>query len=158
MRSPILAALLATLLLAGCGPEPPSSVVRVAHPATLNGTSWRLVEVGVRPLQPRPEITVEFGDGAVRGQLPCNTFAGSAVYDGSSGAIQISQLVTTKRACTDPELGPLETEVLEALRGARAVSIDESGRLVLTGPRTDLILVVAGQPVGPPIQSQAGPS
>jgi heat shock protein HslJ len=149
----LFGAVAVALVVAACGADPPPSLIREVHPATIAGTSWRVVAVGGQPVPDRPAITVDFGEGGLRGAGPCNAIAGGVAYDGSSGAIRIGQLVTTKRACIDPSLARLETSLVAALRSSTSIGVDSEGRLVLAGSGSDVILVVAGQPVGQPATS-----
>jgi heat shock protein HslJ len=154
----ILAVTLAAIA-AGCGPEPSASLQRVSHPVALAGTSWRLVAVrGVAP-PAGADVTLSFGpDGRVSGDGPCNGFGGTFTYEAASGRLALGDLVSTKRACVDPARGQLETAYFEALRTATEASGDPEGRLVLTGSGAELVLEVAGRPVGPPVEASPPPS
>ena len=154
MRPLLLAGLL--FLVMACAPEPLASPIREAHPASIAGSSWRIIGMGGAAVPPQPEMTIDFADGRLAAQGPCNAIVGSALYDPSSGALRIGDLVTTKRACLDPNLARVEAVLLHALGGSTAVSVDPNGHLVLSGPGVDILLDVAGQEV--PVPSQAGPS
>ena len=149
---------LSLVFVAACAPEPPASPIREAHPVSIAGSSWRIVAIGGAALPPQPEMTIEFADGRLTGQGPCNSIGGSALYDPTSGAIRIGDLVTTKRACVDPNLARVESVLVNSLRAATQVGVDPDGHLVLAGSGIDIVLDVAGQPIPIPEQSQAGPS
>ena len=154
----LVAAVCLALLLAACVPGGPASLAREAHPTTLGGTAWRLISVGDRVAGPGPDVVVEFGDRShVDGEAPCNQLSGGYAYDPATGAIRIADLVTTKRACTDPARAALESAFLAALRGASVVDVDPAGRLRVRGAGPELVLEVTGRP-GPSVIGDSAPS
>ena len=152
-----LLALIALALVAlGCAPEPASSsLTRVSHPSDLAGTSWELVTIGGAAPSSGPAVSLVFGRGEVSGTGSCNAFGGSYAYDPSTGALRLGDLVSTKRACIEAGRNELEAAYLAALRTATDASIDEDGRLVISGAGAELVLRVGGVPVGPPVTEPA---
>ena len=134
----------------GCAPAPESSLVRVSHPTTLVGTTWRLVSVGGVAVPAGTTASLAFGPTDLSGDSSCNAFGGTYADDPASGAVRIDGLVSTKRACLDPGFNGVESAVFAALRGVADASIDPNGRLVLTGAGPALAFEVGprGVPVG----------
>jgi heat shock protein HslJ len=133
--------------LVACAPDAAATPIREAHPSTLAGTSWRLVAVGRTSVPAGPDVTLEFGDGEMRGTGPCNGFGGPYQYRSETGEIAFGAIVSTKRACVDQGRGQLENALFAAIRSAALASMDETGRLVLTGAGEALTFEVGGQPV-----------
>jgi heat shock protein HslJ len=151
--------LVLALAVLGCAPEPASSALtRVSHPTDLAGTAWELVTIGGAAPSSGPAVTLVFGRGEVSGNGSCNAFGGSYAYEPSTGALHLGDLVSTKRACIEAGRNELEAAYLAALRAATDASMDENGRLVISGAGAQLVLAVAGQPVGPPVAGSPGPS
>jgi putative lipoprotein len=139
-------------ILAACAPQPASSsLTRISHPNDLAGTAWELVTIGGTAPSSGPSVTLLFGRGEVSGNGSCNAFGGSYAYDPSTGALRVGDLVSTKRACIEPGRNEVEAAYLAALRAATDASIDENGRLVISGAGAPLVLAVGGVPVGPPV-------
>jgi heat shock protein HslJ len=77
------------------------------------------------------EVTLAFGDdGAVSGQVGCNTYRGSFEVDGDR--LDISGLAQTLRACV-PDTGTLERDYLAALEEVTSADVTDRDRLVLEG-------------------------
>ncbi|HET7029356.1 MAG TPA: META domain-containing protein [Candidatus Limnocylindrales bacterium] len=151
-------AILVWLVVTACAPEPAPTPIRGSHLATLATTRWTVVAIGGQAIAPRPEVLLGFDATTVAGSGGCNGFGGSYAYDPASGALRITDLVSTKRACGDPATGRAEAAYFEALRGAAVASVDPDGRLVIDGAGPELRLAVADQPLPVPTQSEAGPS
>ena len=110
----------------------------------LPGSSWVLVEIDGEAPAADPPPTLAFNeDGTVTGSAGCNTFNGSVAIDGS--ALEFGPLATTRMACADPAIGEQETALLQALQATTGYTIDDEGRLVLTGGDAELIFEVAGE-------------
>ena len=132
----------AALALAACaGPSGATpSLIRVAHPDTLDGTTWTAVLVdGVVPIVGR-EPTAIFDATRVSGTTGCNSYGGPYQY--ATGAIKFGPLVSTKIGCEAP-IGAMEQHFATALDGATTVSIDDAGRLVLDGQTGSITFEVA---------------
>lgn len=98
--------------------------------ATLEGTSWTLVELDGRTRGPGDApITLAFAGGRVSGSGGCNQYFGT-VTSASPGAMAIGEVGATKRACPDPTMGS-EQRYFESLRRVSAWAA-EGGNLVLS--------------------------
>ena len=75
------------------------------------------------------------------GSAGCNTFTGSVAIDGST--LEVGPLATTRMACADPAVGEQETAFLQALQATTGYTVDDEGRLVLTGDDAELTFEVA---------------
>ena len=132
--------LLAVLLVAGSL----SACAITSREATtdLPGTSWALVEIDGEAPAADPPPTLTFNeDGTVTGSAGCNTFNGSVAIEGSS--LEFGPLATTRMACADPVIGEQETAILLAMEATTGYTIDDEGRLVLTGGDAELVFEVA---------------
>jgi heat shock protein HslJ len=146
---PVVTVLAGTLLLlVRFGGQPPS----VVHPATLAGTTWRLLTAQGRPVPAGPDLTLEFDGDGVEGNGGCNGFGGQFTYEPATGAISVSRRVSTLRECFDQARIDLEAAYLNALAGATIASMDSDGHLVLSGPATELVFEVGPRQVGVPIE------
>ncbi len=135
--------LLAGLLLLACSP---SDLTRVAHPTTLTGTIWRAVSVFGKPLVVGDEPTMSFSADQVKGSGGCNSYSGQYRYDPSTGAITFDLLAMTTRACVEQAWAAVEAAFGTALTQVTSASIDQHGRLVLSGPGGEIVLVVDAVP------------
>jgi len=122
------------LFLAGCTVSQAKSPAQLpgmipAGAASLEGTSWRLVEFqsmddaqGIaRPADPEM-YTMEFmADGRVALRLDCNrgigTWSSIPADDGVSGSISFSQLAVTRALCPEPSLGERLERDTQYMRG-----------------------------------------
>jgi heat shock protein HslJ len=91
---------------------------------TLEGPTWVPVFAGDMPV-PEAVVTLEFCNGTVSGQGPCNAYSASATVDGSS--LTVGPIAASRAACPDLEI---EGQLFAALEAARSWSI-EAGDLVL---------------------------
>jgi putative lipoprotein len=150
----LVATVAAILLgLAACSAEPPASLTRVRHPATLAGTTWRLLSIESRPVPVGPDVTLTFDDaGRVSGNGGCNGFGGQFTYEPGTGAISVSNQFSTLRECFEQVRNDLESAYLNALAGATVANIDLGGHLVLSGS-AGLVFVVGPRQVGEPIDA-----
>ena len=132
----LLAVLLAAVSLSAC------FITSREATTDLPGTSWELVEIGGEAPAADPAPTLAFGeDGTVSGSAGCNTFNGSVAIDGSS--LEFGPLATTRMACADEAVSEQESAFLLALDGTTGYTIDDEGRLVLTGGDDELVFEVA---------------
>jgi heat shock protein HslJ len=74
-------------------------------PASLPGTSWKLVSYGPAgnqtPAASGVDTNLDFGrDGTVNGNLGCNSFSGN--YQVSGGNVEFSMMISTMMACPGP--------------------------------------------------------
>ncbi|HEY8178070.1 MAG TPA: META domain-containing protein [Candidatus Limnocylindria bacterium] len=97
--------------------------------ASLNGTSWTLVEIDGREPAGDAVPTLAFDEaGNVSGSAGCNTFMGTPTIEGSS--ISMGPLGTTRVACSGAA-GLTETAFLAAMNEVESFAIDSQGRLVM---------------------------
>ncbi|MEZ4668445.1 MAG: META domain-containing protein [Anaerolineae bacterium] len=79
--------------------------------------SWILVSYGsAQAVLPEPVITAKFAAQGVSGSAGCNSYIGDFGYN--NGALTISALANTEKACVDSAVTDQETAYLDALRGA----------------------------------------
>ena len=88
---------------------------------TLEGTSWRVEEVGGHGVLDGVRSTVEFPEaGRVAGQAACNRYSGAIARSGER-IDSIGPLATTRMMCP-PAVMDQEQRVLEALGRARRLA------------------------------------
>jgi heat shock protein HslJ len=132
-----------SLLSLGCGDQ---DLIREAHPATLANTAWRAASVaGLAPVA-GSEPTATFAVADVSGSAGCNHWGAHYRYDGSTGRITFDGLGMTAMGCSNAALTQVETAFSSALGSATTVSIDPAGRLVMSGPADDIVMVPAAAP------------
>ena len=144
------------LLAAACGvsaPSGPASGVPTGLPpsATPVGphasafdvaiSSWSAALVGGRPVVAGREPTAAFGTDGVEGTTGCNDYV--AQYRAANGEIAITDFRSTGIGCDDP-VGAVERRFVDAMTGARTVTLDPDGRLLIDGPGGSITFVVAG--------------
>jgi heat shock protein HslJ len=127
------------LLLSACAE---SDLIREAHPTSLVGSAWRAVSVSGRPPIAGSEPTVVFAAAEVKDSAGCNSYGGRYSYEPSTGAIAFQDLGMTLMACAEPARNDVELLFTRAINQATSASIDPDGRLVLSGPGGEIILVV----------------
>ncbi len=151
-RSMATLALAATtaLLLAACDPDDKGQDKDRADGAAssngsqgsfdrsmLEGRMWRFDRVSGEPVPEGLEITLEIAlesnraNGRLAGLAACNRYTADFSLDGA--ALRVGAPASTKRACPPPAMAA-EARFLDALRSALTLTIDASGRLVLTDP------------------------
>ena len=118
-------ALAAGLTVAAC-----SSGAAATQAPNLEGTKWRVVEIGGAPTYGGNPPTVSFGNGRIRGDSGCNTFSANVTLDRMS--IDVGSINSTLRLC-EGDVGDVETQFMRALIGATSFSFDADGKLVLDG-------------------------
>jgi heat shock protein HslJ len=149
----LVAIAVAVVSLTACSVEPPASLDRVSHPATLAGTTWRLLSIQGRPLPAGPDVTLAFDDDRVSGRGACNWFGGQFTYEPTTGAVSVSRRVSTLRECLQPARTDLESAYLVALAGAAVATMDSDAHLVLGGSGGELVFEVGPRPAGAPIEA-----
>ncbi|HRW09110.1 MAG TPA: META domain-containing protein [Caldilineaceae bacterium] len=130
----------------GGGGEP----VRVSA-ADLDGTSWRLVELGENePVADEVEITIAFADGQISGSGGCNRYTGSfSLSDDNPFLVTFGPIAATRMLCPDPA-GSQEAAYFNAL-GAATIWGYDFGDLVLSygsGDARDRLLFTAQPEAG----------
>jgi heat shock protein HslJ len=139
---------LATLLvvvLAACdavGASPEGETPEPIGSAGLESSTWAIQSIGAITLGPDAGATLSVEPGGrVSGETGCNRYTGEVSVDGA--ALTFGPLATTRMACEPPRMEQ-ERAVLDALAGVTGWSVDEGGRLHLTGA-TELVLVARDQ-------------
>lgn len=95
----------------------------------LDGTMWRAVQIGGRPVLESVEATAAFSDGEVSGSSSCNSYTGEydaepPFPDGSGNpGISITNVGGTEMACEEPVMDQ-EARFVEALLSATTYRID----------------------------------
>jgi heat shock protein HslJ len=80
----------------------------------LFGKRWTLTQIEERRLSPgRPYLEFAPDQNRASGSGGCNSFSGAFEIDGSM--LKLSRVVSTRRACLDPELQRIETGFLNLL-------------------------------------------
>ncbi len=129
------AALLAAALTAGC-----SSGINLDEP--IEGPVWRLDQLGGEPVasagdpQRDPQLQFDRRNGRVSGSGGCNRVSGTFERNGST--LKLSQLASTRMACTDPGLSTKEAQFFAALQATASYRLQGPTRLALldAGGRT----------------------
>lgn len=133
----------------GASPSPDSSASVVPEtqvPAALEGTEWRLVDIGGQPSPagadstPHPGFTLLAEGRKVQGSAGCNRMAGRYQLDGQK--LKFGPLATTRMAC--PAL-PTETAFLKALEATTRYEVSGSS-LTLYGADTAVARLEAAKP------------
>ena len=116
-----LSVALSLAAVAGCAAE--------NEPRTLEGTSWRLVQIesmndaqGTTPIPDPDAFTVSFGeDGNATFQLDCNSGSGSfeaaPTGDGATGSLTFGPIASTLMGCPEPSLDQEVGAALPHVRG-----------------------------------------
>ncbi|MET0897552.1 MAG: META domain-containing protein [Mycobacterium sp.] len=116
-----LSVAVSALAVAGCAGQD--------EPRTLEGTSWRLVQIesmddaqGATPIPDPGAVTVSFGeDGTAAFQLDCNSGSGSfdaePTGDGATGSLTFGPIATTLMGCPEPSLDQDVGAALPHVRG-----------------------------------------
>ncbi len=113
----------------------PAPGAAAGQPAALVGPQWRLVSYqgadGQTSDLSANEITIQFAaDGSVSGSGGCNVYGGTYTAD-AKGALTLSQVIATLRACADANTMAWETRYFAALQTVSAYK--------LTGDRVQLV-------------------
>ena len=151
-RLALLVAIVGALAACDLG-EPPASLTRISHPTSLAGSTWRLLTVQGRPVPAGPDLTLVFDGDRVSGNGGCNTFGGQFTYEPATGALAVSGLLSTMRACLEAARNDVESAYLKALQGAAVATMDSAGHLVLTGSGLELVFEVGPRQVGMPVEA-----
>ena len=118
MRLPVtaLAALLATVLVAGCAAPQPA-----ADTPPLDGTSWVLSALPGRDLDGGATATLRFEQGRASGSDGCNRY--DAGYTAQGGRIEIAVAASTRMACP-PAVTEQAAAFAAALAAAKGYRVD----------------------------------
>jgi|GEM_PF-1985571 len=102
----------------GCG--------RILQTRSLLGTHWSLIELGGRPVitgadRAAPYIRLLRGEERMVGHTGCNNISGGYILDGAK--LEFDRVVSTLRACVDPQVSRQEQEFTRALEATTRYSI-----------------------------------
>jgi heat shock protein HslJ len=115
--SPMIAGLaVIALIAAGCGT---TSGPTSGAAYELSGTRWVVTEIDGRTPLVGAVLTADFGtDGRINGDSGCNSYSGPFIQNGRT--VQFGELLSTRRACLDPERQRQrqETRLLNILQGS----------------------------------------
>jgi heat shock protein HslJ len=108
--------------------------------ATLENTYWKATAIGDRPVRvdqnlSEPHLLLNPAETQASGSTGCNGFSGS--YQLSGDSLRFGDLVSTLRACVDPELNRQERAFLDALGATRTWRVT-GDTLVLSGETAPL--------------------
>jgi heat shock protein HslJ len=109
-----------TLAIVGCSAMPSAN-------EEFRDRDWSLVWVEGFDSMPGGVATptIRFGtDGRLSGNAGCNRAGATYTVDG--GQLTIAALISTKRACIDPQGNALERAYLQAVEGTRSYRIDDN--------------------------------
>ena len=134
-RLAIGAVLAGAVLLAGCG-----AGTAPTEPPSLEGTTWRVVEIAGQATLGANPPAMTFGSGRIRGDTGCNTFSAAVTVE--PGIIDVAGINSTLRLC-DGQVGQIETSFMRALVSARTLSFDAEGDLIIGGDGGDIHFVAA---------------
>jgi len=119
------------LLVSACGGDDDAEA-----PASLDGSSWRLVEGMDLTIPDDVEMTIAFEAGRASGSGGCNRFTGSYEQDGES--ISLGRLASTRMACEEEVMSAeqayhsaLESVSSWSATGGVLVLTDSSGQALL---------------------------
>lgn len=118
-------------LVSACGDEDNGD-----EPASLDGTSWTLVEGEGITIPDDGKMTIAFEAGKASGSGGCNRFTGS--YEQDSESISLGRLASTRMACADEVMSAerayhsaLESVTSWSATGGVLVLSDSSGQALL---------------------------
>lgn len=140
-------ALLALALVAGCTPYGAATGEATSGGGSpLEGTTWRLVELGGRPARPAgtdaPNLRLDAAQKRAGGNTGCNSYGGG--YELSGESLRFGALASTRRACADEALNAQEAAFLGALGDTRSWRVT-GDTLVLSG-ESGVVARFAAQP------------
>lgn len=146
----IVCTVLVVVLAIGCAPSGGIAAGGAAsgEAVPLEGTQWRLVELGGRPSRPAgegaPNLRLHASEKRAGGNTGCNSFGGEYELNGES--LRFGVLVSTRRACLEDALNAQEAAYIRALSDTRTWRITGS-TLVLSG-EAGVVARFAAQPAG----------
>ena len=112
----------------------PAAFAAPGHADSLSGTSWQLLSYGAGDAPTLAldgsSVTLQFTtDGKLAGNAGCNNYSGS--YNVDNGALTVSPIVSTRRACVDGPTTQQESAYLALLQAAKSYTLD-GGTLIIT--------------------------
>jgi heat shock protein HslJ len=139
---PLLAALLASTVVGGCGGDDEESA---ADPSSLEGVPWVLVSgVDVDGWEAvAPSLTFE--DGQASGSSGCNQFGGSYTVDGNS--LELGEIAMTSMGCPPPA-DEVERASMDALQGTAGWRLEGEELVLVDGDDAELLRYRPASPEG----------
>jgi heat shock protein HslJ len=116
------------------------------EPAVLEGTTWRIVQVGGRDVEPTEEVDysphfrILSAEGRVHGATGCNRFSGPYQADGTH--VAFGPIITSRMMCRDPALQDVEGSILEVLEAADGYRIQGRWLWLMVGGEPRMTLEV----------------
>jgi heat shock protein HslJ len=109
------------------------------------GSTWKVVEIAGKSLEPSAQERTRFEAEAAKGRLAttigCNRMAGGYKVAGES--LSLGPLISTRMACPG-ELDTLERAYMRALQDVRGYKMDGGALLLLDAGGRTLVRLVAG--------------
>ena len=109
-------------------------------PGAIEGRTWSLVSYAGQPILEGTEITAQFAGGRVSGVAGCNQYSGS--YQLTGGGLSLGPLITTKKACADPE-GIMDQELtfVQFLQDAQTFRLTDEQLQIFTSDSEALTFI-----------------
>lgn len=124
--------------LRGCGGAVLSE--RPGQGASLLEGSWRIESILGRPVARNTSPRVTFNGQRISGNASCNNFNGSFRF--TRGRLTAGPLASTKIACSRREQNVQESNVLRILGQTLSITSNRDGKLVLSSPRGERLVLV----------------
>ncbi len=121
LKSRILLATVASACIGG-------AAIAAEHKG-LDGTSWKLLQLGQSGTIEGKEPTLSFKDGKVSGSGGCNSFDGPVTTSGE--VIEFGALTATKKSCGE-QVDAQEAAYMKALKGAQTFENRATSLLINT--------------------------
>ena len=98
---------------------------------TLEGSSWKVTQVGETIVPETMEVTLSFEDGKINGRAACNNYFGAFSQQGKQ--LTFSEAAATKMFCDGAGIMEMETAFLNSLAQVRSFEIQMGGLVLLDG-------------------------
>ena len=108
--------------------------------ASLEGTSWQLIDFAGKPPVGNTQPTMTFEDGNVGGNSSCNTYGGE--YKTKGDKIEFGMMMSTMMACLDDGVMEQEQEFLAFLGSVERWELS-NGQLLLFDARGNVLVFEA---------------
>jgi heat shock protein HslJ len=118
---------------ASAGPSEPGENGPIGN---LDGTGWRVLQVGDVVPEAGSEPTIVFRGGEILGSTGCNEFGGPVTLSGLT--IDVGDVTQTLRLCEGP-VGAMETAFVTALNDAEELVV-QGANLLIRGPGGEILL------------------
>ncbi len=122
----------------GCG----GGIVSEGQASAIDG-NWRVERVLGAPVVRGASVTIAFTGERVSGNTGCNSFNGT--FRMERGRVTAGPLMTTRRACAGRAAQQQEAALIRILGKRLSVTTNRAGKLVLTAPNGETLLLVRGR-------------